>query len=164
MTFPFQNSLETIASGIPLGQLKKYAEELSLLYRSSGRKKEFDEPSAIAYLLTRMPATFSAIQRVLEEIETPITSMVDLGSGPGTGAWAARECFPTLETIICYEREPQFLALGKRMSDEASFAPQWHRTDITSLEKLPKVDLALLSYSFGELPASGQKKLFALLL
>lgn len=163
MMFPFQNALEMIASGISLGQLKKYAEELSLSYRSSGRKKEFDESMAIAYLLTRMPATFSAIKRVLEEIETPIASMVDLGSGPGTGAWAAQECFSFLEKIICYEREPQFLSLGKKMSEHAPFVAEWHSADIAFLEKLPKVDLALLSYSFGELSAVGQAKLFTLL-
>src|SRR5215471_13767937 len=66
------------------------------------------EAQRAAYLAVRVPATFAANLRVFQEIrrlagEDAITSVLDLGAGPGTAVYAASEVFPLLEHATMYE-------------------------------------------------------------
>ena len=75
-----------------------------------------DEADALAYALARMPATFAAISRVLDELTdrapawTPV-SILDAGAGPGTATWAAREIWPEAEATLL-DHNPVLLALA----------------------------------------------------
>src|SRR4051794_2560583 len=82
--------------------LAKAATDLSETYRS----RDFGAPALksaeqrLAYLMVRMPATFAACRRALEETAIRVeeftpASLLDLGAGPGTATWAAAEVLPS---------------------------------------------------------------------
>jgi ribosomal protein RSM22 (predicted rRNA methylase) len=111
-----------------------------------------------AYLAVRLPATYAACAYVFDELEkrmcaTP-RSMLDLGAGPGTAAWAAAQIFP-LEQITLVERDPEFSELGKRLLSRCTHAvlseAAWVQTDLRALPTIAPHDLVVLSYTAGEL-------------
>src|SRR5262249_62005033 len=83
--------------------LFRAANELTRRYKaagSSGPAIDSDLHRA-AYLLVRLPATYAACTHVFSEIrrlapQAPVTSILDLVSGPGTAVFAAAEIFPFL--------------------------------------------------------------------
>ena len=109
--------------------------------------------SRAAYLLTRLPATFAANLRVFQEVaqlmpELQPHSMLDLGAGPGTATWAAREVWPELQHSTLIESNREFLELGQRLAGEGR--EEWIDADLFSAE-FPCADLVVLSYAIGEL-------------
>src|SRR5215469_2202505 len=112
-----------------------------------------------AYLAVRVPATFAANLRVFQEIrrlagEDAITSVLDLGAGPGTAVYAANEVFPSLEQATMYEVDGPLIELGRRISDQSSLPvfhkSEWIQQDITSAFA-GQHDLVVISYALGEL-------------
>jgi len=126
-------------------KLKKAALELSERYRF-GNFHLTEEEHRYAYLLTRLPATFAAISKVLEEIRGyKISSMLDCGAGPGTG-WLAAKQFFSLEKGTFLERDSVFLEIGPQLAPGV-----WQKTDLQSCVKFESHDLILFSYSLGEM-------------
>jgi len=152
-------------------QLARAAEELSQQYRSGSAAKVLDSPiQQAAYLLTRMPATFAACWAVLGEIAqrmpgTNFPTMLDLGSGPGTAAWAATHRFPTLQKITLVERELGVIATGRRLAAEADSAAlrsaEWICADFAALDSGQAYDLVVMAYAFGELDPPKRPRLLA---
>ncbi|MCI0351622.1 MAG: small ribosomal subunit Rsm22 family protein [Acidobacteriales bacterium] len=145
--------------------LARAAEALSLAYRrESQRTKGFlgSDLHRAAYLVTRMPATYAAVRAVLEEArlrlpQANITSLLDLGAGPGTAAWAAAEVFPSIAHITLLERNAELIRLGKSLAAHSPHSAlakaQWEQADLNSAVHLRPYDLVVLSYSLGELGA-----------
>lgn len=144
-------------------QLQRAGEELTRRYKAADFGSPIIKSAAerAAYLLVRMPATFAVVRRVLSEIErlapqAEITSLLDLGSGPGTALFAAAEAFPALRTAQLVEQSRDWLELGKRLAASASDFPllhsQWLQNDLRTLPDLAPHDLVIASYSLGELP------------
>ena len=57
---------------------------------------DYDDIKVAAYASSRMPACYSVLYRVFDELHLHLpdfapTTMLDFGSGPGTAIWAARE-------------------------------------------------------------------------
>ena len=57
---------------------------------------DYDDIKVAAYASSRMPACYSVLSRVFDELLLHLPSfapktMLDFGSGPGTAIWAARE-------------------------------------------------------------------------
>src|SRR5476649_1809076 len=105
------------------------AEDLHERYVSKEKRinKEFITgfADALAYLALRVPATYAQIYGALSQVKEIVPSwkpktMLDLGSGPGTGAWAAKTLFPSIEQITCIDQERDFLALGEKIHEEAA--------------------------------------------
>lgn len=143
-----QESLLTLAKDIPQAKLTKAAEKLTANYRI--HHSLFSKEEKIAYLFTRMPATYAVIFSLFQKIQTPIHTFLDLGAGPGTSLWAAQTLFPSLSTTLI-EKDPEMISLGKRLSPPLQ--AKWKQGDITTCEIVPH-DLILLSYVIGELPLS----------
>ena len=150
------------------GSLARAAEELSERYRSdAGRRNALtSDLERAAYLVTRLPATYAAVRAVLEETQkrtpgTEIRSLLDLGSGPGTAAWAAAEIFPRLEQVTLLERDPEFIRVGGQLAaaspHSAIRGARWIQADLAGVGDLPAHDLVVLLYALGEL--SAQEKL-----
>jgi ribosomal protein RSM22 (predicted rRNA methylase) len=101
-----------------------------------------------AYLLTRLPATQAAITAVLGQIrEYRVRSLLDLGAGPGAGWLAAKQVFPHLETGTFIEADPKFIEIGKKMVEGGV----WEKRDLRQPGTFLPHDLALMSYSLGEM-------------
>ena len=151
-------SIEVLVKGIPLSELSRSSKELSGAYRgiegSSGIAMLASDRQRLAYLYTRLPATYAVIHKVLNEIPgLNIESMADVGAGPGTGMWAAADVFPLLKEVILYERDPHFIELSKKISGALeSFKKTWVQADLEKIEKIAPQDLILASYFLGEIP------------
>ena len=150
-------------------KLLKAAEELSGVYKSAKYASPVIKTPAHqgAYLAVRVPATFAANVRVFSEIqrlapEAAISSILDLGAGPGTAVCAAAQIFPRLSQATLIEAEDALIELGKRLSNNSSHPAIRHATWI--LQDLRKglpdgsCDLVALSYALGELsPAEAER-------
>src|SRR4051794_4436278 len=75
---------------------------ISQTYRGGGGSAAIrTEADALAYAVARMPATYAALAaclQALSEIHPNFAPprLIDIGAGPGTGAWAAAEAFSSL--------------------------------------------------------------------
>src|SRR5207237_3696200 len=139
--------------------------ELSRRYRAEdGCKPLVTSPTErAAYLVTRLPATFAAITAVLREARDRVPdfhprSLLDLGAGPGTAAWAASEIFPEIERVVLVERDQATVATGKRLAASASHAAVrsavWVAADLADFHAKEDFDLVILAYALGEVKLS----------
>lgn len=119
------------------------------------------EAHRAAYLAVRLPATYAAARRVFAEInvrapQAEITSMLDLGAGPGTALFAASEEFPFLQYATLVESDAEWIAIGKRLAAPPQLPDtlkvQWSKQDLRSGLSCEKHDLVVISYTLGELP------------
>lgn len=130
------------------------AKRLSERYRSLDRKGSsfmVSEDDYLAYLTTRLPATYGAISQVLALLNAnhSIQTFLDIGSGPGTGFWAAREFFP-LKQATLIEKEKGLVQLGKSLTDEQEISCAWKQADMEMIS-FESHDLILMAYSLGEI-------------
>ena len=157
-------AVDQLCLGVSGRLLAERAEELSAVYRSGGGSKSAlpDHAGRLAYLTTRMPATFAAVSAALAAVSERLggfapASLLDLGAGPGTAAWAAAELLPALADITLVEALPAFRDLARTLAG-ASAVPALARAVIRD-GRLPEcagdlrpAGLVIASYLFGELP------------
>jgi ribosomal protein RSM22 (predicted rRNA methylase) len=130
---------------------------------------DFSSPAVVsearraAYLAVRLPATYAAVQRVFAEInvsapQAGITSLLDLGAGPGTALFAAAEQFSQLRQATLLESDADWITVGKRLAEQSESTvvqqAQWLKQDLRSGLVCEKHDLVVISYTLGELPQS----------
>lgn len=144
-----------------LRRLAQAQKELTALYQQ--QPPRLTHLQRQAYLATRMPATFAAISSVLRAVaqripSLQIRSLLDLGAGPGSAAWAACELIPSLERIQMIERDEGFIEIGKRLAQKSSFPAlqqaHWKLGNLPQTELPASFQVILLSYSIGELPST----------
>ncbi len=127
------------------------------------------EEERLAYLVVRLPATFAAVCQALRIVcqHAPaeglaIESMLDLGSGPGTAAWAALEVFPGLRQLCLLERDAALIRLGRQLAKANVSSPladaEWLCSDLLSGLPAKTFDLVTASYALGELSAAEQSE------
>ena len=135
--------------------------------------READAPAAMrtpaeraAYLMVRLPATYAAGRAALAEAELRVeelqpSSLLDLGSGPGTALWAAAEVFPSLKDFTAVERDANLVRLGKALTEHREMIcnANWEIGDIRTWRTERKFDLVIASYSMGELGEADRNKL-----
>lgn len=118
-----------------------------------------------AYLQVRMPATYAANRRVFQEVaklrsDWEPRSLLDLGAGPGTAAWAAMEVFPSIESCSLVERDRRILETGRRLAassrNQAIKNAVWLASDIGE-NAAEAADLVVMSYALGELAPQQRK-------
>jgi ribosomal protein RSM22 (predicted rRNA methylase) len=118
--------------------------------RATGRLSDVERA---AYLAVRMPAIYGVLRMVFAELEKRIPatiegSLLDLGAGPGTVAWAARAIWPDLAAIACIERDREFISMGRRIAPISEI--QWIEANLNDNVALSPADLVVLSYTAGE--------------
>ncbi|MGA3212541.1 MAG: small ribosomal subunit Rsm22 family protein [Terriglobales bacterium] len=167
-----QRAIEEEAAQIALPQRKSAAQELSELYRRGDLRHAALSTGAhrAAYLQSRMPATYAACCKVFSEIRQRLAgeagmqlrSLLDLGAGPGTAAWAARESFPGLREFTLVERDHEMAKIGRRMfcrgDHEELSQVGWVCSDATK-SAAPQHDLVVISYLLAELPPGVAERL-----
>lgn len=148
---------------------QKRAQALHLRYTQQAQDRPqphlTDALDALAYLGLRASATyaqiFGAIDAVCELLPTwqPQT-LLDLGSGPGSGLWALTARLPSLTQATCIDQNAHLLALGQQLLAEAQspLTVAWQRGDLlqSMAYSQPPVDLVLLANVLNELNA-GQR-------
>lgn len=147
----WQEKIDQILASAPASVLRKAREELSSSYREKNSSQSIfaDSAKRLAYLATRFPATFAAVQEVCKRIPSCYT-LLDLGAGPATATLALLELFPELKATLV-ERSSEAIELGKQLLDGHT----WICQDMKELKEFPKADLCILSYSLGEIKPIG---------
>ena len=145
-------AIALLLEGVSRKDLEQRAGKISAAYRDGrnlgGIKSSAD---ALAYLVTRCPATYAATRaafaRVMEAMPgfSP-SSLLDVGAGPGTAAWAARDVWPSLGAMTLIEPNAMFRDLAARLLPEA----QVIAGDLGVVK--PRADLVTASYVLAELP------------
>jgi ribosomal protein RSM22 (predicted rRNA methylase) len=139
------------------GRLARAVQQMTADYKHERFRGSLSSPeSRAAYLLTRLPATYAANANVFREIarlapELHPQSLLDLGAGPGTATWVARQIWPELLHFTLVEANKEFQQLGSRLLHGGGI--EWLHGDIGSKAELPPADLVVLSYAIGELQA-----------
>jgi ribosomal protein RSM22 (predicted rRNA methylase) len=140
------------------GSQRAASGRLSETYRSGGTSAEIDFS---AYLVARLPATYAAVAHVLAAIASlrpgfAPTSLLDVGSGPGTASWAATGQWPGLAHVQFLDSNREFLDLALRLagaSDNAALRGAAASCgDVAKAEPTASADLVIASYALAEIP------------
>ena len=141
------------------------AQKISQKYRANdGKGKRFitRKSEAIAYAISRMPATYcavySAVKSTLKNYDKKINTVLDIGAGTGTATWAVADLLNTNQ-ITCLEREKEMLKLGEKLMQENSFLQKvkWKEFDLVNDELTEKADFVVVSYVINELKEEDRK-------
>jgi ribosomal protein RSM22 (predicted rRNA methylase) len=162
MTIPhaLQAGIEELTGTHGLRALERSARALSDAYRAGGASsiRAARTPSEVAaYLATRAPATYAAVDEVCRQIQRARpnwapSSLVDLGAGPGIAAWAAVQAWPGLSAVTLVEAEIEMVRAGKALAAHGPQALQQARWTVADAgSAAAHADLVLVSYVIGEL-------------
>jgi ribosomal protein RSM22 (predicted rRNA methylase) len=156
-------ALDAQLEGVPRGPLTERAERISTLYRDSAASAIAirDQTDALAYAITRAPATYGAVRNALARLQernpnfTPATAL-DLGTGTGAASWAIAEAWPQITAITQIDNNQPLLRLNRTLAQQSSNAALRSATQIaanlTQSLEAPQADLVTLSYILAELP------------
>ncbi len=149
------------------------AEERHLLteaYRSGQAPDLEGDDRIAAYLQARMPATYAATLAAFRAVSVRVpvwapTSVLDLGTGPGTALYAARAVWPSIERMTGVDRTTAILGTARdiagRSGDEVAAATTWIEARIEGDSDLESHDLVVCSYAFGELDPEQRREAIA---
>src|SRR5260370_6365293 len=104
LSHELQLAIENETSKVDRKQLVQASAQLTRQYKAADFASPVITTAAqrAAYLAVRLPATYAASWRVFSEVlrlapETEISSLLDLGAGPGTAVFAAAEVLPAIQ-------------------------------------------------------------------
>lgn len=156
-------AIEALLERRPRAALQASAQRLSEIYRArrSTRDAIRDETDALAYALTRMPATFAATMAALTRLaesqpDFAPRGMLDVGCGLAAAAYATCEIWPETGRVTLVDRSRPFLTLARDIAADSGVAAM-ARADIIEADfaRLPAStlaeDLVVASYAFTEL-------------
>ncbi len=121
----------------------------------------------LGYLALVMPATYAQLRGAMAATRARVpgwqpTSMLDLGSGPGTALWAAAAQWPSLRSMTAWEREPAFITTGRTLAQQSAAAAlrdaRWERGDLRNLRDQGRYDLVVLGHVLNELDPETQQR------
>ncbi len=149
-----------------LVSIDKHAKEISKRYRlndNDGKRLVTQKDEAIAYALSRMPATYESVyetlSKIIENNEFEINTVLDVGAGTGAATWAIYECLGKKD-FCCLEREQAMMQTGRKLMNYSDYLQnvKWKEFDILKDEINVKSDLVVVSYMINELPKSDLEK------
>jgi ribosomal protein RSM22 (predicted rRNA methylase) len=123
---------------------------------ASGRKE------ALGYAALVLPAAYAQLAGAMSATAQRAsafapTTMLDLGSGPGTALWAAAEQWPSLVTMHAWERESAFIELGRKLaagsSQQVVRQARWRQVTLggTLPRHTPRYDLIVIGHVLNEM-------------
>jgi ribosomal protein RSM22 (predicted rRNA methylase) len=165
-------ALEAKLQGLSRVDAASRAALISKTYRDGGGSGAIrSEIDALAYALSRMPATYAAVTaslNALREITPRLApaSMLDVGAGPGTATWAAAEAFASLQSFTLFDANSALRALaldlGRQSARLRDF--KYHLGEARlALANADPADLVVASYVIGEIGDPEQSALGALM-
>ncbi len=146
----------------PRQALAQSARRLSESYRAHKPTSDAirDETDALAYALTRMPATYAAVAATLgrladEQVDFAPRSLLDIGCGLGAAAYAAVTVWPEIAEVEMLDRSHAFLDLATKLATESGSALASASIAVADLTRLPEPnsesDLVVVAYALTEL-------------
>lgn len=161
-----QDAVDAELEGYSAHSLSAASAAVSEDYASGRPSAIADETRHAAYLAVRLPATYAAVGATLammpEHVRGDISSLLDLGAGPGTATWAALAQCPSLTKVVQVDRSPALLSIGARLASRAfpdrSVSIAQRTTDIGSEQSWPSCDLVIAAYALAELSPAEQAR------
>jgi ribosomal protein RSM22 (predicted rRNA methylase) len=158
------HGIEELSAEVLPSELARGAAALAGAYRETRRARpQLDSVHRAAYLVTRLPATYAVLSRLLHEtkLRVPglrVASMLDLGAGPGTAMWAAAEFFPELARAVLIEDSSDWIRVGMQLASkserESIRSAEWLQGNVAGQLPSGSFDLVTLSYVLNELRPS----------
>lgn len=152
-------ALDAKLEGLSRNDVAVRAAAISKTYRDGGTSSAIkSETDALAYALARMPATYAAVGACLNALlearpDFAPLSLLDVGAGPGTAAWAAGEAFSSLRSFVFLDANPALRTLAlELLRDGTRFAGLRYESGNARvlLDKTGTADLVTASYLIGE--------------
>lgn len=144
-------------------------EKLTQLYRGNDCKNYLNSLTSdrqrLAYIAARLPATYATVYQVLMELirrapGVQVSSLLDIGAGPGTVLLAAVDADLPLLSATMLERDSGFIDLGRNLTQEFGHIGQnWICQDLSKEFHTEAHDLVIASYSLNELKERDRLKL-----
>jgi len=165
-------ALDARLQGLSRNDAAGRAALISQTYRDGGGSGTVrTEIDALAYALVRMPATYAAVTaslNALREIAPHFApaSLLDIGAGPGTAAWAAAEAFSSLKsfTLLDANHALRALALDIGRGSVRLRDMTYQRGDArAALADASAADLVVASYMIAEVGDAEQSTLTELM-
>ncbi|HEX4410914.1 MAG TPA: small ribosomal subunit Rsm22 family protein [Xanthobacteraceae bacterium] len=158
------HAVDRMLDGVALSDIAAAAAELSQRYREERRDGKLHvatDRAVLAYLAARLPATYAAVRASFAAAadrrpDFAPTTFLDIGAGPGTALWAAKDCWPGVNDALLLERSPIFAAHGETLA--AAFASTritWRIANVAGVEfdAAPR-DLVTATYLLSELASN----------
>ena len=166
-----QTAISAALGSIPHVRWEREAQALSERYRAS---RVGGEPAltrgreqALGYAAIIMPATYAQLRGACAATAARIpawqpTSLLDLGSGPGTALWAAQAQWPSIERMVAWERETSLIQLGRELGEHGSSSVQqahWERHDLAvGIDEGLQYDIVVLAHVLNELSQAARER------
>ncbi len=137
--------------------------ELSHRYRSENSAESrflFTPAHRYAYLAARMPATFAAAHAVFTTARQLmpsecVSTLLDLGAGPGTAGWAALSVFDWVKEMTLVEQDEDWIQIGRSLADSGECTAledaDWTHADLRGDRTFNLHDLVVCSYVLSEM-------------
>jgi ribosomal protein RSM22 (predicted rRNA methylase) len=160
--------LAQLAHGMSRNAIAERAAAQSRNYRAGGGSQEIaTSDDALAYAFTRLPATYAAVAAVFNAMRDTLPTfqprtLLDVGAGPGTAAFAAVEAFETLVDIRLIDANASLRNLSLSLMAEVGSETlrqvvhrqsYWHGDALVLLAEAESADLVVASYTAGEIAA-----------
>jgi len=148
-----KEAADSLLEGVSRKELAAHSTAISRDYRagrgSAGVVK--DHTGTLAYLVARLPATYAVAAAVLAQVRAAASDfaparLLDVGAGPGTATWAARETWPALKQVTLTDSNPHFLSLARKLVPDAEFLS----LDLAG-DAMPTADLVIASFVIAEI-------------
>ncbi len=165
--------LDGLLEGVSRNELAARAQRISERYRRGAPSSLAirDPRDALAYALTRMPATFAAAHAALGRLAEAMpslapASLVDLGAGTGAATLAARSIWPSLKHVTLVEANPQFRTLAdtllgplREAGDTSIDIVAADLTKASDTDAIPQADIVTAGYVLVEQPFEARTRL-----
>lgn len=162
-----QDAIDVVIAGVAPAALVAAAATLVDDYAHGRPSAVADEAWQAAYLAVRVPATYAAVRaalaRVPDEALAGVTTLLDLGAGPGTATWAALSRCAAIDAVTQVDRSRAFLESGARLApaaaDGRNVSLEQRVADVTAMREWPATDLVLSAYALAELAPTARAAL-----
>lgn len=164
---PLRLAADRLLEGVSRKGLAERSAKISDGYRGgeTSRVVVTDEADAVAYVLSRLPATYAADAFAFAEAQRMApdfapTRLLDAGAGPGGASWAALETWPGIATSTLLDSSRPFLDMAAKLAVEGGPAlrnANFLRDDLTApTTDWPLADLVTASYALAEITPARQ--------
>lgn len=164
---PLRLAADRLLEGVSRKGLAERAARISGGYRGgeTSRAVVTGEADAVAYVLSRLPATYAADAFVFAEAARMAPGfapkrLLDAGAGPGGASWAALETWDGIEAATLLDSSRPFLDMAARLAAEGGPAlrnANFLRGDLTAPSTdWPQADLVTASYALAEIAPARQ--------
>lgn len=159
-----KQEIEKIVSENKFAQIIEQSQGISKMYRENdgkGKRLVTKRSEAMAYAISRMPATYCAVYSVLSQClkkyTQQIKTVLDIGAGTGAATWAITNLI-NVQQVSCLEREKEMRKVGSQLMKEKLSNVEWNEFDLNKDEIQENADLVITSYVINELSEEDRKK------